>query len=147
METTMREDMVRVVDHETYSGYRTSGMIHHKEYRLIYPDRMPRRRSFIFKHNKEEVIPKAEAQFLVRKYGKVIEIKGMDKAKPKGDEKAQMDVEAMKRPELVSLGARLEIKNPIAMKNEVLREAIQRKLKEGNTPMTEEELKKARAET
>ncbi len=141
-----REVQVRVVDHETYPGNKTSKSIRRKEYSKLYPDQTRSQVHFIFTHKMESLMPEKQAKFLIRKYGKVIEIVGAEGIKLNKDEKMKYNVDQLKRGSMINLAARMSIKNAITMKNEVLRETIKKAILEGVEPITQEafELRKGK---
>jgi len=144
----LREVNYRVKDNDTYPGNRTSKSIKRKEFRRLYPDVMSKSLHFIFIHEQEQLIPEKQAKFLLRKYGKVIDIIGPETIKLNADEKAKYNVDDMKRSSMINLAARMDIKHAIKMKNEPLREAIKAAMLKGVEPITQaehEERKKARA--
>ena len=138
----MREVNVRVVDHKTYQGNKTSKSIRRNEFEMIYPGERVRRLDFIFTHKQSLLMPEKQANFLKRKYGEVIEIVGAETIKLNADEQSMYDVDKMKRNTpagLINLAARLDIKDAIRMKNDVLREAIKKEILAGKSPITQEE--------
>jgi len=136
---TVREVKVEVVDHKTYPGNKTSRNIRLKEFEMIYPGERPRRLDYIFTHRKPLLIPEKQATFLIRKYGKVIEIMGAEKIKLNADDKAMYNVDTMKRPALINLAARMDVDGAIRMKNEVLKEAIKKAILGGVVPLSQSE--------
>jgi len=142
----MREVQVRVVDHGTYRGFRTSRNIKRKEYTMIYPDREPKRLDFIFKQHEEKLMPEKQAKFLIRKHGELIEIIGAESIKLQPEEKALYDVDNMKRQSMINLAARMDIQGCMQMKNDVLRETIKASILRGVVPLTQEEYEVRRAE-
>ena len=131
--------MVQVVDHKTYPGSKTSRNIKRKEFEMIYPNERAVQVNFIFTHNKPISMPEIQANFLKRKHGAVIEIVGAETIKLNTDEKALYDVDKMKRPVLINLAARMDIKFAMRMKNEVLKEAIKKAMLDGVEPISQED--------
>ncbi len=142
----MREVQVRVVDHGTYKGFKTSRNIKRKEYSMIYPGMEPKRLDFIFKQHEEKQMPEKQAKFLVRKHGDVIEIVGAESIRLQPEEKALYDVDNMKRPAMINLAARMDIHGCMQMKNDVLRESIKGAILRGVVPLTPGEYEIRRAE-
>jgi hypothetical protein len=91
-------------------------------------------------------MPEKQAQFLIRKHGKVIEIVGAETIKLNADDKAMYDVEKMKRPALINLAARMDVEGSIRMKNEVLKEAIKKAIINGAVPLSQSEYEKRKVE-
>ena len=141
-----REVKVLVVDHKTYPGNKTSRNIRRKEFEMIYPGERSRRLDFIFTYKKPLLMPEKQAQFLIRKHGKVIEIVGAETIKLNADDKAMYDVEKMKRPALINLAARMDVEGSIRMKNEVLKEAIKKAIINGAVPLSQSEYEKRKVE-
>jgi len=138
--------MVMVVDHKTYPGNKTSKNIKKKEFEMLYPEERPRQINYIFTHNKTYLMPESQANFLHRKYGEVIEIIGAETIKLKADEKALFDVDNMKRPALINLAARMDIKDAIRMKNVVMKEAIKKAMLAGTQPLSQDAYEKRKIE-
>lgn len=65
----MNEQKLLVMDRNAIKYAPTSYMITKQEYTKLYPEMMHGRRlSFIFKHEKPEILPKIEALLLVKKF-------------------------------------------------------------------------------
>ena len=139
----MKEQKVRVTDHETYPGNKTSKFLTKEEMLRIYPGTDPVKQSYIFVHTTETLVPKKQAEMLVRKYGKVLEIIGLEDVTVKSSSAAEItaDVMEMQRPALINLAARLSIKNAMTFKNDPLRDRIIDALNSGATPIPQSEFK------
>jgi len=135
----MREVIVKVVDHRTYPGSKTSRNIKRDEFAMLYPDKRETQINFIFTHKKELSMPEIQASHLVRKYGEMIEIVGAEGIKLNQDEKQKYNVDQMKRGAMIKLASRMDIRYGNRMKNEVLREAIKKAIMEGVEPLSLEE--------